>query len=49
MRFVCLMKGDRPTTPKTKPNNHSTKTALPKLSNKIRNEVNQKLETAGGV
>jgi hypothetical protein len=43
------MKGDRPTTAATKPDNRSPKTAPLKLSNKTRNGLNKKLETAGGV
>jgi hypothetical protein len=49
MHFVGLMKGDRPTTSATKPDNRSPKTALLKLSNQTRNELNKKLETAGGI
>jgi hypothetical protein len=43
------MMGDRPTTPTTILYNRSQKTALLKLSNKTKNELNKKSEPAGGV
>jgi hypothetical protein len=47
--FYLLDEGDHPTISTTKPNNRSQKSAPLKLSNKTRNELNKKLETAGGV
>jgi hypothetical protein len=48
--LVCWFhsgEGDRHTTSTTKLYNHSPKTTPLKLSNKHRNRLNQKLETAG--
>jgi hypothetical protein len=44
-----FVKGDHPTTPATKPDNRSPKTAPLKLSNKTRNEMNRKLESLAGL
>jgi hypothetical protein len=48
MHFDYLIKGDRPTIASIKTQIAAKKTQL-KLNNKPKNELNQKLEAAGGV